>query len=76
MSPCYFQSLMLPDFSMSLKKQSPEWSPEVNYLSLRLAEAGALNCKHFTILLCAIASTMVSAWSWCLLLQEKTNATL
>jgi len=35
-----------------------------------------LRNNQFATLLTSVVSTIVSAWSWCLLLQEKTNATL
>jgi len=76
MTDCYGPSMKQQQNFQYTLKLSPGLLKKERFHLSKLEAVFALKNKSFTTLSKPIDSTMVGAWSWCHLLQERMYATL
>ena len=76
MTDCYGPSMKQQNNFQYTLKLSPGLLKKERFHLSKLEAVFALKNKSFTTLSKPIDSTMVGAWSWCHLLQERMYATL
>ena len=76
MSNFYFHSQMPRRCLACQRRRFVDVLPVETCPWLRSVGESASKYKPFTTSLIKIGSTMISAWSWCRLLQERKHATL
>lgn len=72
----YLQFRLLRRYLVFVSERFVDLLKTDSYLLFESGAQFALKNNRFTTLLRPIVSTMVSAWSWCRLLQERKHAIL